>query len=177
MACLPPDYPLLFGNNGSWGKSLKLEERAIKLKIDGRMQFMGWPDRLTMKIQFNGLDTSKMNIFASERWLGRLAVETDYFDDKILFESEAFKPFHLQIYAKKLVTEVIIEAPLEIHKPYSDLTRDEFLSYLDSFNARIRIVNVFSEPKIIEVKPDRKLLLKKMGKWVPALQSEKQELK
>jgi hypothetical protein len=172
MACPPPDYPLLFGYDDIWKKSQKIEEGNVKLKIDGRMQLMSWPDRLRIKMRFEGLDTAQVVFFDTINNYGIPINITKFFDNRIIFQGEAFELYRPQVYIEKHAVDVILFAPLEIHRPYSDMNTEEFLSYLDSFNAMIRIENIFPETKIIEVRPDRKLLMKKMGKWVPALREE-----
>jgi hypothetical protein len=75
-----------------------------------------------------------------------------------------------RVYIEKNRVEIYLDANMNMHEKYSHMTRDEFMDYLDTFKAQIRIEKIFSEPKVIDIKVDQKLLIEKMGKWVPALQ-------
>lgn len=170
VACPAPDYPVLFGYEDNWHKSLTMEEGLIKAKITGRIRLHSWGDALRIKVAIEGLDTSKIVFFDSTMIISRRIVNTtNYFDDKVIFESETFGFFRYDIYKKKHRIDVVIGATYDSHKFYGDMTRDEFFAYLDKVNARLRIENIFSEPKVIDVKLDKELLVRKLRGRVPAL--------
>ena len=178
-ACPPPDYPILFGYNGEWHKSLKIEEASIRLKIRGEIRLSGWSDVLFIKVGIEGLDNSKITFFDTTNFSGRSVSRTHYFDNKIIFQSETFRSpakfdSHLErdldIFLERQKVDIVISAIFDNHELYEDMTRGEFFSYLDKLTARIRIENLFAEPKLINVKVDKKLLAKKLRGWVPALE-------
>ena len=170
MGCPAPDYPVLFGYDGDWHKSLTMEEGLIKAKITGRIRLPGWGDALHIQVAIEGLDTSKIVFFDSTMIISRRIVNTtNYFDDKVIFESETFGFFRYDIYKRKHRIDVVISATFDDHKFYSDMTRIEFFAYLDIVSARLRIENIFAEPKVIDVKVDKKLLVRKLRNRVPAL--------
>ena len=170
FGCPMPRHDLLFNYNGEWRKSLKIEEDSVKMKISGDHIVWDWPDNLDIEIKLEGLDTSKIVFFDTTNFMGRPINITTYFDDKIMFESEAFPFSFLRVYKEKNRVKIYLDADLNMHKTYSNMTRDEFMDYLDTFKARIRVEKIFSEAKVIDIKVDKKLLIKEMGKWVPALQ-------
>ncbi|UCC78357.1 MAG: hypothetical protein JSW64_08700 [Candidatus Zixiibacteriota bacterium] len=170
VGCPMPRHSLLFKYNGEWRKSLKIEEDSVKMKISGDHIVWDWPDNLDIKIKLEGLDTSKIVFFDTTNFMGQPVNITTYFDDKIIFESEAFPFSFFRVYIEKDRVEIYLDADLNMHETYSHMARDEFMDYLDTFKARIRIEKIFSEPKVMDVKVDKRLLIKKMGKWVPALQ-------
>ena len=169
-ACPRPDYPLQFRSNDEWRNSLTFEEGPVKLKISGKHVVTGWPDNLFIEVIIEGLDTNEIVFFDTTNFMGRPVNITKYFDDKITFESESFRLFRMDTYIKKHKVDVVLNANLNMHEQYSHLTREEFMDYLDTLKAQIRIENIFNESKLIKVKVDKELLIKKMGKWVPALQ-------
>ncbi len=173
VACPAPDYPVLFGYEDDWHKSLTIKEGPIEVKITGRIRLYSWADALHIKVAIEGLDTSKIVFFDSTLSISKRTVNTtNYFNDKVIFESEAFWFFRYEIYKKKHRIDVVIGATYDSHKFYGDMTRDEFFAYLDIVNARLRIENIFAEPKVIEVKLDKKLLVRKLRGRVPALREK-----
>ena len=180
-ACQPPDYPILFGYDGIWRKSITIEEDSIKLNIKGRITPSGWADDFDIMIDIEGLDTSQIIYYDATNFFGRTVSRTHYFDDKLVFVSEKFSlPPHSGVYLQrdynlfvnKDKVTVAIWALFDNHKVYHDMTKDEFISYLEGLSASIRIENIFSEPKLIEVKVDKQLLMKKLRKWVPAIKKK-----
>lgn len=173
VACPPPDYPVLFGYDGDWYKFLEMEEGPVGTKITGNIRLSSWSDVLHIKVAIEGLDTSKIVFFDSTMIISRRIVNTtNYFDDKVIFESKTFRPFYFNIYKKKHKIDVVIGAIFDNHKFYGDMTRDEFFAYLDKVKGRLRIENIFAEPKVIEVKVDKKLLMRKLRRRVPALREK-----
>jgi hypothetical protein len=171
VACPPPDYSILFGYNGEWDKSLKIVEDSIVAKITGSMRFYGWSDQLHIKITIEGLDTSKIVFFDSTMLIsGRTINTTDYFDDKVMFESETFRPFYYDVYKRKHRIDIVIGGIFDTRKGYDEMTKDDFFTYLNILNGRIRIENIFDESKVIDVKIDKKMLARKLRGRVPALQ-------
>lgn len=173
VACPPPDYPVLFGYENNWHKSLTIEEGPVGAKITGNIRLSSWSDVLHIKVAIEGLDTSKIVFFDSTMIISRRIVNTtNYFDDKVIFESETFGFSRYDIYKKKHRIDVVIRATFDEHKFYGDMTRDEFFAYLDKVNGRLRIENIFAEPKVIDVKVDKKLLVRKLRQRVPALREK-----
>lgn len=170
IGCPAPDYPVLFGYKDNWHKSLTFEEGPIKAKITGHIRLHSWGDALLIKVEINGLDTTKIVFFDTTNISGTNVKTTTYFDDKVIFESEAFWYFRYDIYKIKHRIDVVISATFENHKFLGDMTRDEFFAYLDMITARIRIEKIFAEPRLVDVKVDKDLLTRKLKKWVPALQ-------
>ncbi|UCC78358.1 MAG: hypothetical protein JSW64_08705 [Candidatus Zixiibacteriota bacterium] len=173
VACPPPDYSILFGYNGEWEKSLKIKESPIVANITGHIRFYGWSDQMHIEIAIEGLDTSKIVFFDSTLLIsGRTINTTNYFNDKVMFESEIFRPFYYDIYKRKHRIELAIGGIFDTRKGFDEMTKDEFFTYLDMLNGRIHIVNIFSEPKLIEVKMDKKKLIKKLRGRVSALREK-----
>jgi hypothetical protein len=144
------------------------------VKITGDISFYGWLDALAIEVAIEGLDTSKIAFFDSTMVISRRIVKTThYFDDKVIFESEAFWNFDYDIYKRKRGIDVIIGATYENHKLYDDMTREEFSAYLDDINARLRIEKIFREPKLIDIRVDKELLTQKLKGLVPALQENR----
>ncbi|OGC92707.1 MAG: hypothetical protein A2W25_06935 [candidate division Zixibacteria bacterium RBG_16_53_22] len=181
MACPPPHYPILIGHDGKWRKYVKIEEDSLKVKIKGHITLSGWEDDFAIDIDIEGMDTSRIVFYDTTNFYGRRVSRTHYFDDKIIFESENFSlpprsGVFLQrnntLFINKNKVTIAIWANYDNHKIYDEMTKDEFLSYLDGLTARIRIENIFAEPKLVEVKVDKELLARKLKGWVPALREK-----
>lgn len=170
VACPPPDYPVLFGYNGEWHESLKIEEGTIEAKITGKISFYGWQDILHIEIAFKGLDMSTITFFDSTSGSGHTMNTAHFLDNRVIFNSEKFRVIYSNIYNVGDRIEVVIGSVFDNHIDFQHMTRDEFYTYLDMLNGRIQIESIFAEPKLIEVKVNKKLLAKKLRGWVPALE-------
>ena len=164
MACPPPEYPVLFRDNGQWQKSLTIKEDSIKVHVMGDIGLSGWSDNLFIEVEIAGLDNSEIAFIDTTNFSGNAVRRTHYFDDKLIFESSTFRPWPIWVYIKKNRVNVTTGGIFDNHSLYHDMTREEFMSYLDTLTARIRIEDIFFESKLIEVKVDKELLARKLRK-------------
>jgi hypothetical protein len=163
--CPAPSYPILFGYNGKWQKSLKIEDNSIRIRVNGHLKPSGLENYLDLDIEIIGLDDSRIEFYDTTNVIGQGTKRTHYFDDKVIIESDSFHFPSPWIYIWKDKVDVTIGGETKyFHKSYYDMTRDELLAYLNTLTARIRIEKIFNLPKIIEVKVDKELLARKLGK-------------
>jgi hypothetical protein len=163
-ACPPPHYPVLFGYNGRWQKSIKIEEDPIRVNAKGHITSLGLENELFIDVEIAGLDTSKIFYYDTTNFSGDAVRRTHYFDDKVIFESEIFHFSPKWVYIWKNKVDVAAYVTTNFHKSYNDMSRNELLAYLDTLAGSIRIEKIFSQPKLIEVKVDKELLARKLGK-------------